>query len=433
MQEFSEEIDHLKKRKLVCPRSKLKMLNPCLDDEGILRVGGRLRNASIAQNVKYPVILAKSHYITELIIRYYHYKYLHGGAQMLHSEIKQRYWIINAQAAIHKIIRKCVTCCRHRSELSYPAMGDLPASRVNPARAFSKCGVDFSSPFQVKPTKGRGVRTVKIDVCVFVCFSTKAVHLEQVGDMTTYSFIAALKRFIARLGRPEEMYSDCGTNFIGANRQLKSYRSNQKVVRYLIEEEIKWNFNPSSAPHFGGLWEAAVKAMKYHMRRAIGSQVLTFEEFATYLAEVEACLNSRPLVAISSDPDDFSVITPSHFLIGTSLKAIPEPNVCDETLTLRNRWKLVQQMSQSFWRKWSKDYLTQLQVRTKWHRASANIKLNDLVIIKEDNTPSLKWKLGRITEIYPGNDYKVRVVKVKTADVEFKRPIHKLCVLPIDS
>ncbi|XP_035231796.1 uncharacterized protein LOC118203622 [Stegodyphus dumicola] len=167
------------------------MLNPFLGDEGILRVGGRLRNASIAQNAKYSVILPKLHYITELIIRYYYYKYLHGGAQMLHSEIKQRYWIINAQATIRKIIRKCVTCCRHRSELSYQAMGDLPASRVNPARAFSKCGVDFSSPFQVKPRKGRGVRTVKIYVCVFVCFSTKAVHLEQVGDMMTDSFIAA--------------------------------------------------------------------------------------------------------------------------------------------------------------------------------------------------------------------------------------------------
>ncbi|XP_035226444.1 uncharacterized protein LOC118198782 [Stegodyphus dumicola] len=158
-----------------------------------------------------------------------------------------------------KIIRKCVTCCRHRSELSYQAMGDLPASRVNPARAFSKCGVDFPGPFQVKPKKGRGVRTVKICVCVFVCLVLR--HLEQVGDMTTDSFIAALKRFIARRGRPEEMYNDCGTNFIGANRQLKSYRSDQRVTRYLIEEEIKWNFNPPSAPHFGGLWEAAVKAI----------------------------------------------------------------------------------------------------------------------------------------------------------------------------
>ncbi|XP_035228527.1 uncharacterized protein LOC118200677 [Stegodyphus dumicola] len=196
--------------------------------------------------------------------------------------------------------------------------------------------------------------------------------------MTTNFFIAAPKRFIGRRGRPEEMYSDCGINFMGANRQLKSYCSNQKVARYLIKEEIKWNFNPPSAPHFGGLWEVAVKAMKYHMRRAIGPQVLTFEEFAAYLAEVEACLNSRPLVAISSDPDDFSVITPYHFLIRTSLKGIPEPNVCDETLTLRNHWKLVQKMSQSFRRIWSKDYLTQPQVRTKWHRASANVKVNDL-------------------------------------------------------
>ncbi|XP_035215739.1 uncharacterized protein LOC118189268 [Stegodyphus dumicola] len=214
---------------------------------------------------------------------------------------------------------------------------------------------------------------MKIYVCVFVCFSAKAVHLEQVGDMTTDSFIAALKRFIARRGRPKEMYSDCGSNFIGANRQLKSYRSNQRVARYLTEEEIKWNFNPPSAPHFGGLWETVVKAMKYHMRRAIGSQVLIFEEFATYLAEVEACLNSRPLVAISSDPDDFSVITPGHFLIGTSLKAIPEPNVARDSNTSQSLETSSANVAVLL-EKWSKDYLTQLQVRTKWHRASANIK-----------------------------------------------------------
>ncbi|GFU57372.1 integrase catalytic domain-containing protein [Trichonephila clavipes] len=383
---FSEEIQTLERKDQVSSQSKLVMLHPFLDDKKILRVGGRLRNANLPEKTKHPIILPKSHYITELIVRHYHHKYLHGGSELILSALRMQYWIISARTVVRKVLRKCVTCFRHKSVLSQQLIGDLPVSRVNPGRAFSKSGVDFGGPFQVKPRRGRGVRALKTYACIFVCFITKAVHLELVGDLTANSFIAVLKRFIARRGRPEELYTDYGTNFIGACRELRKWASNE-VINYIANEGVTLKFNPPSSPHFGGLWEASVKSMKTHMKRAIGSQVLTYEEFSTYLAEIEACLNSRPLVPVSSDPEDCTAITSAHFLIGTSLKGIPEPDFCNKRISLCDRWKQLQQMTQSFWKRWSLDYLTQLQQRRKWQKQQHDLKVNDLVLIKEDNLP----------------------------------------------
>ena len=143
-------------------------------------------------------------------------------------------------------------------------------------------------------------------------------------------------------------------------------------------------------------------------------------------------LNSRPLVAASEDPTDFSVITPGHFIIGSELKRVPEPDLTSEKIPIRERWKLITQISQSFWKSWSKDYLTQLQVRNKWKVPFEDLRVNDLVLIKDDNLPPLKWKMARVIHTYKGTDGKVRAVNLKTASGEMKRPIHKLVRLPVD-
>ncbi|GFS36282.1 uncharacterized protein NPIL_664201 [Nephila pilipes] len=198
--------------------------------------------------------------------------------------MKQKYWIVGAKTATRREVRRCVTCARFSSDFSKQIMADLPAARVNPGRAFLKGGMDFAGPFLITPRRGRAVKAIKVHICVFVCFTTKAVHLELASDLSAQTCIAALKRFIA-----------------------------------------KWTMNVLSAPHFGGLWKAAVKSMKFHMKRDIGSQILSQEEFSTSLAEIEAVLNSRLLVAASDEPNDFSVVAPGHFLIGSELKNVPEP------------------------------------------------------------------------------------------------------------
>lgn len=267
--------------------------------------------------------------------------------------------------------------------------------------------------------------------------ATKAVHLELVSDLTSTAFIAALRRFIARRGLCENIYSDCGTNFKGAevilDKELKQtikHVTDKAAEEMLQQYAITWHFNPPSAPHFGGLWEAGVKSVKFHLRRVVGKAIFTYEEYATLLYQVEACLNSRPLCQLSNSVETLDALTPGHFLIGRPLNALPEPNLLNEKTTPVRRWKHMQYMAQQFWDKWSKDYLNTLQQRYKWCQIKPNIKEGDLVILKEDNMSPTLWPLARVIHIFPGKDNLARVAKVRTATKVLTRPIVKICPLP---
>ncbi|XP_046145796.1 uncharacterized protein LOC123989163 [Osmia bicornis bicornis] len=193
-----------------------------------------------------------------------------------------------------------------------------------------------------------------------------AVHLEVVTDYSADAFIAAFRRFAARRGTAASLYSDCGTNFQGADAQLQkqfkdSTRENQDLAALLAKDGTQWHFNPPAAPHMGGKWEAVVKSLKFHLKRTIGDALLTFEESITLLAQIEAILNSRPLEPLSDDPDDLSALTPGHFLIGSPLNAVPEPTLLDVSVNRLSRWQFLQQRPQQFWRLWSTHQSSQIQ------------------------------------------------------------------------
>lgn len=199
-------------------------------------------------------------------------------------------------------------------------MGDLPAARVQKSRPFCHVGVDFAGPIHIH-YKRRGARPTKSYLCVFVCFSTKAVHLEVCSDLTSAAFIAALKRFIARRGCPANIYCDNATNFVGAKNELMeltelldSAIKQNEIIRMCSHKGIEFQFIPPRSPHFGGLWEAAVKSAKQLLRKLLHSATLTYEELCTVAAEIEAILNSRPMTPLSNNPNDFEALTPRHFL-----------------------------------------------------------------------------------------------------------------------
>lgn len=265
--------------------------------------------------------------------------------------------------------------------------------------------------------------------------ATKAIHLEAAVDLSSAGFISAYRRFVSRRGRCAQLFSDNGTNFKGASKELKqmfSEASNfyKSCCRFLTNEGTEWTFNPPSAPHFGGIWEAGVKSTKHHLRRVIGASTLTFEELSTLLAQIEACLNSRPLTQMSSDPRDFTALTPGHFLIGEPLLAIPEPPA-PEKIPISNRFLQVTKMRDDFWSTFRKEYLHQLQILTKWHQPKDSIKVGCLVLIKDETQPPTKWALARVTKVFPDNTGVVRTTELLTATGSVLRPIHKLILLPV--
>lgn len=259
--------------------------------------------------------------------------------------------------------------------------------------------------------------------------------------MTTEAFLNAFKRFIGRRGKPADVFSDNGTNLVGVNRELEELRRffNQeehqnRIIDCMTAEKIRWHFIPPRAPHFGGLWEAAVKSFKEHFYKVSANTSLTFEEASTLVTQIEVILNSRPLTALSSDPNDLSYLTAGHFLVGDSLVSYPEPNIMHLNMNRLSRWQRVEQIRQHFWKRWSTEYLLQLQRRAKWHTShGAQLQNGQLVLCREDGLPSLKWVLGRIQEICPGSDGIIRTAIIKTAKGIFKRPASKLSILPIET
>jgi len=408
-------------------------LRPFLDKFGVVRVGGRLQNATCSWERRHPILLPRDSHLSMLIARYWHLSACHARSRLLISLLHRRFWIMGIRRVVYKAIKSCVICVKLDAVNPQPIMADLPVSRVQASRAFTAVGIDYAGPLMMKETQLRKARIIKVYIALFVCMSTKAIHLEAVTDLSTEAFLAALDRFVARRGIPTSIHSDCGTNFVGAARRLKEL-INSPANRDQVSSRLMchWNFNPPSAPHFGGLWEAAVKSTKSLMVRTMGAQTWSLEEFSTILCRIEAALNSRPLTPVTCDPEDLDCLTPGHFLIGQPLMSIPEEAPCAKPIKLQHRWKLLQQTFQTFWRRWSSEYLNTLQSRGRWSSNQENVKVGDMVVLKDNTLPPLTWRLGRILEVMPNKDGVVRVVRVLTKGGPLIRPVVKLVLLPTD-
>lgn len=404
----------------------------------LVRVGGRLLNSQLPISSKFPFLLPKSDPFVKALVIHFHRTNYHAGPRALVAILQQQFWIVNCRTLARQVVNQCVQCVRYKPKLLTQIMGNLPKDRVTGVRAFEVVGVDFGGPI---PTylKIRGKTPYKSYIAVFVCFATKAVHLECVSDLSSDAFIAALKRFVGRRGVPSKIYCDNATNFVGADKKLKEFRSHfnqpssiDAVKTYCSSKFIEFSFIPPRAPHFGGLWEAAVKTAKSHMYRTLASARLTFEELTTALVEIEAVMNSRPLTPSSTDPNDLEVITAGHFIIGCSLQTIPERVNTDAEISNLQRWQRITAVKAHFWRRWHYEYLTNLQSNYKWQRPCKNIKVDDMVLVHEDNLPPMKWVTGRIINIVTGSDGHTRVADIKTPTTTLRRPISKLALLPIN-
>ncbi|XP_034934693.1 uncharacterized protein [Chelonus insularis] len=431
---FSQEIKQINSNSLPVSHP-LARLTAFIDTQGVIRVGGRLANASLDQEAKHPAILPQKTHLSRLIIADAHERTLHGGTQATLNLIRSSYWIIGGRLPVRSYIYHCMKCARLRGERAKQLMGQLPLSRITPARPFAVCGVDYAGPITLKTWKGKSAKTSKGWMCIFVCFVTSALHLEIVTDYSADSFIPAFRRFTGRRGVCRTLHSDCGTTFQGADtliRQLFKQGTQQfsQLAAVFAKDGTDWKFNPPAAPHMGGKWEAAVKSVKFHLNRTIGDSLFIYEELSTLLVQIEAVLNSRPLEPLSADSTDISALTPAHFLVGEPLVTLPEPSLEDVPMPRLSRWQFIQQRLQSFWSTWSKQYLQQQLAISKWKHPAHNITVGSLVLLTDERFPPTKWPLARVIEVFPGSDGLIRTVKLRTATAELVRPLTKLVILP---
>ena len=346
---------------------------------------------------------------------------------------------MGARRLSRDICSRCVTCRRANPRPVPQRLGELPSSRSQVDQpAFSTTGMDFAGPFTIR--QGHTRRPVKIDayICIFVCLSTKAIHLEVTHDLTTDAFTACLRRFASRRNCPKTLICDNGPNFVGARNELQrlyqflTKEDNDSLIQQsLLHDRIQWTHIPAESPHFGGLWESAVRSMKKHLQRIMGNLLFTYEELTTITCQVEACLNSRPLTPFTSHSQDgFTPLTAAHFLFLNCPNAYPEDPTLPEEPRLLKRWNQCQSVVQHFWARWSREYLNTLQSRTKWQHIRPNITPNDIVIVKEDKLFACHWPIARVIQTYPGEDGLVRVALVQPAQGRArKRPVTKLSLL----
>ena len=410
---FTDEIEALKAKKEIKTTSRLRSLTPYLDEKGLLSVYGRLQRSSLPEMTKHPRILDPNDDLTRLMINDAHVTNGHVGAQHTLHILRRKYWIIHGLSAVKQQIRRCWTCQKQRKPLMMQQMAALPPQRLSPDQPpFTFTGLDFFGPIHTKLAR----KEFKRYGCLFTCLASRAVHLEMAYDLSTDSFLSAFSRFVARRGRPTEVLSDNGTNFVGGERELREQLKEidqTTVESWMVRREIKWKFIAARSPHWGGVWERLVKSTKTIMTSILKGQRLTDELFHTTLCIVEEILNDRPLTKTSTDSRDLQPLTPNMLLAGRRCLSLP-PGVFQKTdLYSRRYWRQANYLADTFWRSWLSEYLPTLQQRSKWLTPKENLKENDLVLVSDDNVPRGQWPLGIVTEVMPGADGLVRAAKVK--------------------
>ncbi|XP_014663229.1 PREDICTED: uncharacterized protein LOC106805948 [Priapulus caudatus] len=416
-------------------KSQMSKLRPVKSATGLLRVGGRLTRSELCHVSKHQLILPYTHQISRLIIEDCHIRTGHAGVERVLAETRRRYWILKGRKLVKSVLSHCIACKKSRGKTEVQLMADLPKARVTPHEPpFTWVGVDYFGPFSVK----RGRSEVKRYGCIFTCLSIRAVHIEVAHSLDTDSFINALERFIARRGEPKEIRSDNGTNFVGAQAELRraiQQWNQDQIHEYLLKHEISWIYNPPGASHMGGVWERLIRTVRSVLTGVMKQQILDDEGLVTLLTVVEGIVNNRPITKLSDDPRDDKPLTPSHLLMLRSGPSLP-PGQFESKDLYRRRWRQVQYLANVFWRRWIQEYLPALQeylpalqVRQKWLKPKCNLKKGDLVIVSQDNTPRNQWPLGLIIDAHLGADGLVRAVEVRTASGTYERPISKICLL----
>ena len=427
--------DNQKPPVCVKKKSPTYQLSPFLDDDGLIRVGGRLQRADIDLGGRHPILLPKDNHVSRLLIRHFHQEVQHQGRHTTFAAVRSGgYWVVGAHNLVRSAINQCTVCRKLRGRFTTQVMAELPKDRLDAAPPFTNVGMDVFGPWPVTIRKTRsGSSEAKRWAVLFTCMCTRAVHIEVVESLDTSAFISALRRFISLRGPVARLRCDRGTNFIGAEGEL----NRDKTAQFLATKNCEWVFNPPKASHFGGVWERHIRTIRRvldSMFAQLGRHQLTHEILVTFMAEACAVVNSRPITSTSSDANDPQALTPAMLLtLKTQPLEAPGGDFIREDLYGRQRWRRVQYLADQFWIRWRKEYLQSLQPRRKWVQDVPNLHSGDVVLLRQREQPRNSWPLARVLKTHPSGDGKVRKVEVLTSIAgtrrTFLRPISELILI----
>ena len=432
-EELRNNLDNTKKRFI--------KFHPVCDNDGVIRAKGRLENVDVAEEVKHPILLPGEHPLVRIFSIYYHRKLLHQGYRVINANLMNLGYLIGGGKELLKsIASRCIFCRIRRRKLLQQMMGNIPSFKVQVRKPpFTSVAVDFFGPLKVKQSRNISVNG---SVMIVTCTTTRCIHLELCLMMDTNTFLRAWRRFSTPSGvHPAHVFSDKGTNFIGAHTLILEWI--QSWDRHVIQQEFprtifyfQWEFNVPTASHMNGVVESLVNSVRKGLDAAVTNYTrsnLTYEEWITVLAEVSYIINSRPLFP-EGDLWEFNCITGNYILYPHGQPQLPKI-VPEEKFNLRDMFKVAQSRIDVFWSTWIKHMPPQLISRNKWFHSRDNLEVGDYVLVLEkgmkcSSAPRSLWKKAIVTEVHPGTDGLVRSVTIKYANrAEYKRPIHKLCLI----
>jgi hypothetical protein len=429
-------------------KTKHKLTNQLgleIDDQGLIRCHGRLQNAAIPSEAINPILLPKKEYFTELLIASFHKKLLHAGVSQTLAAIRNEFWIPKGRTEVGKLINSCHICRKWEGgPFKMPKMPPLPTIRVSPSAPFTYVGLDYLGPLYIKNNQ-------KVWVCLYTCLVVRAIHLELLPDLSARQFLLGFRRMVAKHGKPKTIISDNAKQFKLAKSTVDKLWNktimDEEIQSYVANEGIDWQFIVKLAPWMGGFYERMVGLVKRSLRKSIGKTCLTWYQLSTIICEIQAVINSRPLLYVGDDINSENILTPACFLTMNPKIGIPDlKNDSNEDPTsitnlssaekIMQTWKKGHNRLNQFWKLWRKEYLLSLRERfqsslkhpRKQSRQSPS--QGDIVLVKED-LPRGRWKSAKIVMLNRGADKRIRSAQVLLPSQRLTtRPLS--CLYPIE-
>ena len=414
------------------PDTTLNRLVVVKHKDELLLCGGRIQ--AFREDKSLVPILPQDAWISTLLAREAH-DVNHEGIAGTLLRMRRKAWVVKGRRIAKKVVDNCVICRKARAKRCQQIMSDLPPERTAPAGPFQFTAVDLFGPYDVKDEVKKRVR-LKVWGIVFSCMASRAIHADIVSDMSAEGFLLAYQRFTSLRGHPSKVWSDPGTNFVGAKPALEDlYRFLENLERSGVEEKAakngtkwSWKIHPADSPHRNGAAEAAVRTVKKALQNVGGNGVFTWGEFQTFVYMAANLANERPVDARAQSQEDcVEYITPNSLLLGrASLRGDPVDFQFEGYPYKRLR--VIQSEVNKFWKKWCQLAGPNLFVRSKWHTKERNVAVGDIVWLADQNALRGQFKLGRVISAFPDEKGVVRDVKVRTFPsypVMIKKPSHK--------